>query len=320
MDVMFSDGGFRPVKPRKSTKGQTACEYAENSNPAEDQGGGNDNDLGDDASGVEVEDECKLFACPNEGCVKTYQRYGSMVNHTLYGQCVFEPERETLLDTAKIMYSKKLLGDDIVPVATTEPAAVLSTASPNSILDRGWALRSIKPPKPFSDKQKCFLEEKFTIGETTGRKLDPVTVARQMRVARGSDGQRLFTTDELLSAKQIQGFFSRRAKSKNQALIEADEDFVAAEVEDAIATVRNEVIEQIQHNHPFTYDGYNLCDLVAKNRLSKLTVPVLQDICCHFELNVSSNGGKMPHRKAPYIEIFDGHVRSCSCFDMLPAN
>ena len=70
---MFSDGGFRPVKPRKSTKGQTACKGGEKNNPAEDQGGDNDNDLDDDASGIEAEgvDKCELFACPNEGCVKT---------------------------------------------------------------------------------------------------------------------------------------------------------------------------------------------------------------------------------------------------------
>ena len=56
-----------------------------------------------------------------------------------------------------------------------------------------------------------------------------------MSVVRGSDGQRQFTPEELLAANQIQGFFSRRAKSKNQAAVEAEDDFVAAEVEDAMA-------------------------------------------------------------------------------------
>ena len=339
---MFSDGGFRPVKPRKSTKGQTACKGGEKNNPAKDQGGDNDNDLDDDASGIEAEgvDKCELFACPNEGCVKTYQRYGSMINHTLYGQCVIQPERESLLDTAKMLYSKKLLADNNVLIATTETAAVFSPSSPNSILDTGWALKLTKKSKPFSEKQKGFLEEKFTIGETTGRKLDPVTVARQMRVARSSDGQRQFTTEELLPATQIRGYFSRRAKSKNQATVQAEirgyfsrraksknqatvqaeEDFVAAQVEDAMESVRNEVIEQTQPDHPLTYDGYDLCDLVARKKLSKLTVPVLQDICCKFELDVSSKGQKVPRRKAPYIEILEKHVRSCSCFDKLPAN
>ena len=39
-------------------------------------------------------------------------------------------------------------------------------------------------------------------------------------------------------------FFYRRAKSKNQAAVEAEDDFAAAEVEDAKANVRNEAINQ----------------------------------------------------------------------------
>lgn len=75
--------------------------------PAKDQEGNNDNDVGDDASGVEVEfgGECKLFACPNEGFVKTYQRYRSTINHTLHGQWVFQTKGESLFDTAKMLYN-----------------------------------------------------------------------------------------------------------------------------------------------------------------------------------------------------------------------
>ena len=55
----------------------------------------------------------KLFACPNEGYIHVYKRYGSMVNHVAYGKCEFQPERESLLDTEKIMYSKKLWGGEL---------------------------------------------------------------------------------------------------------------------------------------------------------------------------------------------------------------
>ena len=115
-----------------------------------------------------------------------------------------------------------------------------------------------------------------------------MSVARQMRVTRGSDGHRQFTPEELLTANQIQGFFFGRAKSKNQAVVEAEDDFTAAEVEDAMANVRNEEINQTQPIHPVTFNGYNLCDLVARGRLCKLTAPVLRDICCHFELEISA--------------------------------
>lgn len=313
------------MKPRKSKRTQTSCKNGKSTSPAENRESDTDDD-GNDGSDVEEvgssSNSCKLFACPNEGCVKTYQRYGSMVNHTMYGQCLFQPERESLLDTAKVMYSKKLLGASNIQMSTTETADVVPLALPHETLDAGWALRTTKPSKPFSEKQKRFLDEKFTIGETTGRKLDPVTVVRQMRVARGSDGQRMFTPEELLSANQIQGFFSRRAKCKNQAMAEtADEDFVAAEVEDAMARVRNEVLQQTQPSHPFSYDGYNLCDLVSTDSLKTLTatctVAKLRDICCYFGLEVNSLNAR---RKAPYTELLEKLVRSCSCFDKLPAD
>ena len=76
-----------------------------------------------------------------------------------------------------------------------------------------------------------------------------------MRVARGSDGQRQFTPEELVAANQIQGVFSRRAKCKNQAAVEAEDDFAAAEVEDAMKNVRNKAINQTQPIHPVTFDG-----------------------------------------------------------------
>ena len=42
-DVTFSEGGFRPVKPRKSKKGQTACS-SQTIEPSEDKGSDSDDD------------------------------------------------------------------------------------------------------------------------------------------------------------------------------------------------------------------------------------------------------------------------------------
>lgn len=144
---MFSDGGFRTVKPRKaSEKCQTSCMSEKSASLAEDQESDND-DENENGSG-------RLFACPNEGGVKTYQRYGSMVNHTLHGQCLFQSERDSLMDTAKVLYCKKLLGDNNALMATKETEAKSSLPSPHSVLDDGWALRSTKTSKPFSEKQR----------------------------------------------------------------------------------------------------------------------------------------------------------------------
>ena len=59
------------------------------------------------------------------------------------------------------------------------------------------------------------------VGETTGKKLDPVTVARQMK--------RKFSQEEVLSSSKIQSFVSRRAKCKNsEAELVSDKDYEAA--------------------------------------------------------------------------------------------
>lgn len=114
------------------------------------------------------------------------------------------------MDTAKVLYSKKLWVSDGRISATANVHCNQATSSGlHQNEEEAWALKSIKKNKPFSDKQKKFLEEKFMVSETTGRKLDPVTVAREMKTARqDGNGERLFSSSEVLIATQIQSFFS----------------------------------------------------------------------------------------------------------------
>ena len=139
--------------------------------------------------------------------------------------------------------------------------------------------------KPLARNRK-FLEEKFMVGETTGKKLDPVTVARQMK--------RQFLQEEVLSSTQIQSFISRRAKCKNsEPQLVSDKDYEAAENnEEALATLRNEVLEYIQPKHPVMYDGYNLCGLVTSQKLTKLKISKLSEVCRSFKLEVLAQQGK----------------------------
>jgi len=82
----------------------------------------------------------------------------------------------------------------------------------------GWALRAAKKAYRFSDKQKSYLQAKFRIGQTTGRKLDAEIVAREMRRARGPDGKRLFQASEFLAASQVASFFSRQSAAVRQSV------------------------------------------------------------------------------------------------------
>ena len=117
-------GSVCPIKPRKSRKkplktSNVVCE--------------NDKDDCDEMDEGDAKTSSpKLFACPNEGGIRVYRRYGSMVNHVAYGKCKFQPERESLLDAAKIMYSKKLWGGEISIKTgiTGSGAAVVPSADP----------------------------------------------------------------------------------------------------------------------------------------------------------------------------------------------
>ncbi|CAH3171696.1 unnamed protein product, partial [Porites lobata] len=296
-NATFSNGDFRPIKTRKKkheVQQETLADVDSEEEEEETEG---------TASG-------RLFSCPNEGCVRVYTRYGSMVNHVTYGKCDFREERESVMDTAKVLYSKKLWVCDGRISATANVHCNQATSSGlHKNEEEGWALKSIKKNKPFSDKQKKFLEEKFMVGETTGRKLDPVTVAREMKTARqDGNGERLFSSSEVLTATQIQSFFSRRARcgrfSENDP-----ENQEAVQVEEELEDFRRDVIEQVQPRHPIMYDVHNLCDLVASGKLKKLTLPKLKEICSAFELNLPEE-----RKKAPFVDALTKLVKNCSCW------
>ena len=95
-----------------------------------------------------------------------------------------------------------------------------------------------------------------------------------------------------MSSAQIQSFFSRRAKSKNSEELISDRDYEAAENEEALIALRNEVLEEMQPKHPIMYDGYNLCDLATSQKFSKLTISKLRESFQSFDLELSARQGK----------------------------
>ena len=79
----------------------------------------------------------------------------------------------------------------------------------------------------------------------------------------------------------------QNAKTQNTSQFPTKTD--AAANEEALATLRNEILEHIQPKHPMMYDGYNLCDLVTSQKLSKLKISKLSEICHSFKLEVLLN-------------------------------
>ena len=98
-------------------------------------------------------------------------------------------------------------------------------------LSECWALKTAKKSTRFNEAQKKYLEGKFNRGQQTGHKQDPERVAKDMCFARKADGSRLFSSNEFLSAQQIQSFFSRMASKLRQVAGISDLDIGAMQYE-----------------------------------------------------------------------------------------
>ena len=116
--------------------------------------------------------------------------------------------------------------------------------------------QEIKKPYRFNEKQKTYLEAKFDIGECTGRKMEPDVVAKEMRRARGTDGERLFCASEFLTPQQVSSYFSRLAAKRRQQQAQevTPQDVLAAEEQINFSLARAEVISNLQVRHPIVVD------------------------------------------------------------------
>ena len=140
-----------------------------------------------------------LFSCPKEGCIKRYQRFSSLQRHLDCGRHHLAIENESLFDRAIVGYSERLdVQSGSVSNIPTEVSKVQSVENP--LLPMGWALRSSQVKRTrFTTNQKDYLTKKFDLGEISGRKSDPESVARAMMAARDSEGNRLFTSADFLT-------------------------------------------------------------------------------------------------------------------------
>lgn len=120
-------------------------------------------------------------------------------------------EKETLLDRAMLRYACELEkgGSKVVELCDVACARKETDCQvPNLPIPIGWALkRSFTRKTRFNSAQKDYPQKKFEIGEKTGRRLDPVTVSQEMRIAKDSNGNRLFASSEFLTGQQIQSIF-----------------------------------------------------------------------------------------------------------------
>ena len=248
-----------------------------------------------------------VYSCPQDGCVRIFQRVSALEKHLSLEKCSRSPERHTVIDLVKMGYKSAL--EEGVGILPTLKTSTLSQDYPSAAAKEGWALRAVKKSYRFSDKQKSYLLAKFRIGQTTGRKLDPEVVAREMRRARGTDCQRLFQSSEFLTASQIASYFSRRnAAARQQDLDELD--IQASEEETNFTTTRDGAATASQIQHPITYDQFDLCSMVKGDTLKTLKLPMLQSVCEGLGLDVPQPPVR---RRAPYMELLKDITQNCSC-------
>ena len=293
--------GFVPVRPRR-TGGQPLAAEAEDSSDSVDES----------RDTMYTANNSRLFACPEEGCVKAFMRHSSLVKHLDCGKHKRALERETLYDKAMLEYAAKLdFG------ASKAPTVIEGSRSPSSLSTKptfpmGWALKSTQPRRvKFTDKQKQYLNAKFQIGESTAKKADPTDVSNAMRTAKDNNGERLFGYCDFLTSQQISSYFSRLAAKRNVQLDQLDSEDEAPE-EDFQHVLGDRVLSEviIQHSHPIIYDSYNICELVLNSKLNSFSVSMLRSICEAFGLDTSEITVK---RKKTFVELLSKLVQGCNC-------
>ena len=99
----------------------------------------------------------------------------------------------------------------------------------------------------------------------------------------------MFSSEELLTASQVAGFFSRLAAKKS--LFNDDdleEEIECATQEVIIEELTDEVSRELFPVHPIMWDKYNLCRMTSggKFNTTKLSVAKLSDICAGLDIAV----------------------------------
>ena len=267
ISVAFSPGDFKEVTSRKGQK-----EAAGSTSTAAEP---------DEEDESQIEKDKQVFLCPEECCTRGFRRHSSLVKHLAFGCCTKTIERKTLLDRAKVKYAGRLQeGETSLPTITSTSS---STSKSRAAPLEGWALKQAKKAYRFNDQQRQYFTARFNIGQESGMKLDAEVVAKEMRRARGSDGERLFKVSEFLTAQQVASFFSRIAAKVKQQTVPGESlsepNILAMEEEQNLSSAKRAVITALGVKHPISFEQYNICSMVKDNTLAKLKLGVLKLLC-----------------------------------------
>ena len=121
----------------------------------------------------------------------------------------------------------------------------------------------------------------------------------------------MFSSEELLTASQVAGFFSRLAAKKSLFNDdELEEEIECATQEAIIEELTDEVSRELFPVHPIMWDKYNLCRITSggKFNTAKLSVAKLRDICAGLDIAVDAS----IKRKQPYTDKIEEYLSNMS--------
>ena len=81
-----------------------------------------------------------------------------------------------------------------------------------------------------------------------------------------------------------------------------------AEENEKRADLINLISNELNVTHPIYYDVYDLCELHKQDKLSGFKVPMLKEICSHFELRLKSKD-----KKQDLINTITNMLDKCPC-------
>jgi hypothetical protein len=137
------------------------------------------------------------------------------------------------MDSISILWvAKNRTVPTILPQNAPQAISCTQDGDVVALSPRGWALKEQVTPSRKSPAVKKFLDEIWRSGECTGMKADASNVAKLMRSKTTSDGARMFSPQQWLSARQIMNYFSRLTATKTMPNISDCEDIPANLIED----------------------------------------------------------------------------------------
>jgi len=248
-----------------------------------------------------IESPVPLFECSFLGCVEAFETFGQLELYLDVGKHAVS--KVSQYDAIRRDWALKFSSVDTADIKSCSSDSKGSRTLPEDTADApplqtGWALSKPRSNVRFSQKVKEYLTARFSLGERSGRKADPVQVAADMRNAKNESNERLFTRTEWMTKTQVQSFFSRLAatRRKDQGMVgispDQEEDAECLQDEANRQDLIEKVSTQLNILHPICYDKFDLCERYHSNTLQEFSVAMLKIICSHFEIPVKSRDKK----------------------------